>query len=476
MRMLPLFIRLKSRKEMQVSRDFKLTEEEINKAIMRSPYALPNSPGQAGLNASQIKKYFYDFIRSLALSLNVHFDDINLSIGELGEVIEKINERLGEMESNDEGADNATVTEGMLSEHNESADAHKDIRDEIDIARSISTRALNIAQGKNRIHAFVSLEKMFEFIDIHRYYEDYGNSDFESIDEGDIFIIAQKGVPELAVLRLSRYEDEITQDFGADDIAATEFKAGGVYYYTKKDITLVGMEGGSDTSGITDVSQVEEKIALHNEDTSAHSDLREQLTLHNADTGAHTDLREQIALKQNKLSAGDNIEISEDGVISAALDAAGKLDKSTEATERAQAYIKDTDGTQALIDIISNSSAAQDLLVTESYMSSQFYELSNYVEGAFLKSDAASTSLSQAYVKNADGTQTMVDLCVGLKPDSIVIRDANGAICVDNATYATDAVPKHYVDGLINDLRTEIEARLDSIIAQQEALTGGDSV
>ncbi len=442
LRIFPLFIRLKSRKEMQVSRDFKLTEEEINRAIMRSPYALPNSPGQMGLSASQIKKYFYDFIRSLAGSLNIHLDDINLSVSELDELINKINERLGEIEPGENTSDGnegtGSITSEALEAHNSSAEAHTDIREELSIARTIGTRALNIAKGKNRIHVFVSIASMFNFIDIHRYYEDYGNSDFESIDEGDIFIIAEKDTPEFAVLKLARYEDEQTQDISKDDIASTEFKSGGVYYYTKKNITLVGMEGGADTSSILNVSQVQEQIALHSEDKAAHNDIREQ-----------------ISLKQNKLTAGDNIEISDDGVISASagtgegvtVDISGKLDKKTSVTEFSQAYVKKADGTQGLVDIKSSGSVpTSDELVTGNVIATEM--------------NTFARALEQMYQR---------------KDDSIVIRDANGAITVDYAENPTDAVPKHYVDALVEELRSEIEAGLDSIIAIQNSLIGGDA-
>ena len=66
-----------------MSERFKLTQEEINKAIMHSPYALPDSPGTVGLGAGQIKKYFYDFIRFLS-------DKINIHLGQAGDSIEAL--------------------------------------------------------------------------------------------------------------------------------------------------------------------------------------------------------------------------------------------------------------------------------------------------------------------------------------------------------------------------------------------------
>lgn len=454
----------KSRKEGQMSRNFKLTEEEINKAIMRSPYALPDSPGKAGLSASQIKRYFYDFIRSLGESLNIHFDEIDLSMTYFDEVINQINEKINELSNGKEDSSGSEgdgeVSQGTLDAHNTSATAHEDIREEIRTARSLSARAFDLAKGKNRIHVFASLEKMFEFIDIHRYYEDYGNADFEGVQEGDVFIIAQKGIPELAVLQLSMYEDEQTVEINDDNIGTTEFKAGGIYYYAKRKITLIGMEGDADTSTIVDMSQVQEKIDEHNESTASHSDLRAE-----------------IALKQNKLKAGDNITISDDGVISSTYeteetDISGKLDKATNTSDYAQAYIKNSDGTQALVNIKDEcTTPTGNELVTGEAIANRINALEGYIEQAYLRNDASKTSLSQAYVKNADGTQSMVDLCVGLKPDSIVIRGANGSITVDYATNPTDAVPKYYVDSKIG----EVDSVLDSIIAIQNTLIGGEA-
>lgn len=444
-----------------MSRNFKLTEEEINKAIMRSPYALPNSPGKAGLNASQIKRYFYDFIRSLSESLNIHFDEIDLSMTYLDEVINQINEKINELskekdESTDSG-ENGEINQSTIEAHNTSTTAHDDIRQEIKTARSLSARAFDLANGKNRIHVFASLEKMFEFIDIHRYFEDYGNADFEGVQEGDVFIIAQKGTPEFAVLQLSKYEDEQTVEINADTIGTTEFKAGEIYYYSKRNITLIGMEGGADTSSITDLSQVQEKIDEHNESTASHSDLRAE-----------------IALKQNKLRAGSNITISDDGIISSTYEAeetdiSGKLDKETNTSEYAQAYIKNSDGTQALVNIKDEcTTPTGNELVTGEAIANRINALESFIDQGYQKKDSSTTDLSQAYVKNADGTQTMVDLCIGLKPNSIVIRGEDGSITVE-AINPTDAVPKYYVDDKIGGIQTA----LDEIAKLQEQYING---
>ena len=59
-----------------MSDKFKITEEEVNEALMHSPFVLPDSPSHSGLGAGQIKKYFYDFIRQLSKRINGHLSDV----------------------------------------------------------------------------------------------------------------------------------------------------------------------------------------------------------------------------------------------------------------------------------------------------------------------------------------------------------------------------------------------------------------
>lgn len=56
------------------------------------------------------------------------------------------------------------------------------------------------------------------------------------------------------------------------------------------------------------------------------------------------------------------------------------------------------------------------------------------------------TTHIQAYVKNADGTQSMIDLSSSVVANSIMIRDANGNVSVATPTNDNHATPKSYVD------------------------------
>ena len=52
------------------------SDEEINKILLSSPMALPNSPSSYGLRGSNIKEFFYEYIRKLMLLINDHFQRI----------------------------------------------------------------------------------------------------------------------------------------------------------------------------------------------------------------------------------------------------------------------------------------------------------------------------------------------------------------------------------------------------------------
>ena len=463
-----------------MSRDFKLTEEEINRAILRSPYALPNSPSQKGLNASQIKKYFYDFIRSLAESLNIHFDDINLSMAQLDQLIAQINERLSQ-EKNEEGTENEeegkteeTVGIKAIEEHNQSSTAHSDLREDLETACYNSTRALNIAKGKNRITVFPTVEKMFEYIDIHRNYEETGSIGFESIGQGDVFIIAQRGKPEFSVLQLSRYDDTLTRDISASDISSTEFKAGEIYYYTKKNITLIGMEGGADTSAITDLSQVRGEIEAHNVSNLAHSDIRSQLSQ-----------------KQNKLTAGDNIVIDANGKISSTLslnddgvlDLSSKLDKVTEVTANAQAYIKNPNGEQGVINIVNSGSVPnREELVTGNVIVFEFNSFAANVENQ-LANKQDKLIAGDNIIIGEDGTISAIGGVGSADTSNFVTKDALSQTeyeIVESANNYTNETVTSLNQYITNTYATKeelgnIDTALDSIIAIQNSLIGGEA-
>ena len=172
-----------------------------------------------------------------------------------------------------------------------------------------------------------------------------------------------------------------------------------------------------------------------------------------------------LETKQDKLTAGDNITISEDGTISANIQIGedGTIDTSNFATKEDLEAKQDklqfddvpTGGSTNLVNSngifneFCNFSDAYDLIIDDVIKECKQYT-DNMTGGADVSGKldkiTEETQLAQAYIKNADGSQAMVDLCVGLKPESIVIRNTRGAITVDGAQFGTDAVNKKYVD------------------------------
>ena len=154
---------------------FKIKGSEINEVILNSPFSLADSPARLGQRASQTKRYFYQFINTLAEKINLHLGEIDKAIadGELGiadmqDMIAELGEKtaLALLEHNaNEGAHNdirKKITDENNS-HNQSASAHKDIRDELDTLGVEISVALALASGKSRIASFDDEVELFEY-------------------------------------------------------------------------------------------------------------------------------------------------------------------------------------------------------------------------------------------------------------------------------------------------------------------------
>ena len=66
--------------EKQLSDRFKITGGEVNEVILNSPYSLADSPAALGQKASQTKRYFYQFIKTLAEKINLHLGEIDTEL------------------------------------------------------------------------------------------------------------------------------------------------------------------------------------------------------------------------------------------------------------------------------------------------------------------------------------------------------------------------------------------------------------
>ena len=101
---------------------YKITDEEINKVKLNSPFALPDSPTERGMKPGAIKEMFWKpFLELMSL----------------------INRKLGEL-------DNSRA--GDLSAHNVNIEAHRYLRQEIGAAMKKAEDAYGLASGKRAVH------------------------------------------------------------------------------------------------------------------------------------------------------------------------------------------------------------------------------------------------------------------------------------------------------------------------------------
>ena len=161
---------------------YKITDEEINKVKLNSPFALPDSPTERGMKPGAIKEMFWKpFLELMSL--------INSKLGELDNSSKncsnELSSQIGDVASN-------------LSAHDVDNEAHKDIREELSVisndvgtAKSKAKEAYNLASGKRAVH----YEQTMQFAFLHLCY------DSESLNDGDMIVIGAKGVPDLIVFK-----------------------------------------------------------------------------------------------------------------------------------------------------------------------------------------------------------------------------------------------------------------------------------
>ncbi len=260
---------------------FTLSQEEINKALLLSPYSLSDSPRDWGLKAKEIKKYFYQFITYLAEKLNLRLEDV-------GTAITTLEERDGEIERN--GSDSLvrhdasqlshsalfteirTLINGLneslsshrveenahaqeidkkIELHNQGALAHSDIRKSIEELLALSQNAYALAQGKSRI---IPLSDVYELLDMLQNREQ---------SPGDVFILEEKLIPDLIFYKeLSDLEAEeelqngaALLDYDSYALGQVELTPGQVVIaFNKK---LVGTESGVDLSRLATKERVQ---------------------------------------------------------------------------------------------------------------------------------------------------------------------------------------------------------------------------
>ena len=135
----------------------------------------------------------------------------------------------------------------------------------------------------------------------------------------------------------------------------------------------------------------------------------------------------------------------------------GKLTKQDGTSTYPQAYTKGVDGTQAMMDITDSTANnaivrrnGQQVLVPQTPTANSHATSKKYVDDGLsgkLDKQTGATTRHQAYIKDADGTQTMFDVSGSVVASAVVRRDGNGDVIVPTSpTSNSGATSKDYVD------------------------------
>lgn len=245
---------------------YNFTEDEINKILLASPMVLPENPSQYGMKGSNIKGFFYEFIRKLMNLLNEHFiiierdKDLSMSVhngnenshGDIRQILENLKEKdieLGnQIESHYEEVNGAhgeirnKIYQDILS-HDINENAHPSLKSDLLNVRQIAENALNSSQGKTKVYP---VKDVYEMI----------NSLSDTLNVGDRFILSDKNVPDFTLFeKNSQSKDAVI--FTKNDVLSneTEFLPGEIYLYDG--YLLVASESGIDTSLLVKNSEFE---------------------------------------------------------------------------------------------------------------------------------------------------------------------------------------------------------------------------
>lgn len=236
-----------------MSRTFRITEEEINQAVLRSPYSLADSPSRQGMTSAQIKRYFYDFIRYLLERVNLRlgaigtdFDIVYQNLADLADT----DTMLGSAMNNNLNAHNESpsshadirkkITNDIYS-HNAAKVAHMDIRDALKAVKDTASVAFSLASGRQRIYP---LNDIIELCDLS--FSELNVADtILFLDPGECdFIVYESGVSEATEYATNPNDIKITPTQIANgEISFTEGK---IYYLNGT--RLLATKGNMETS------------------------------------------------------------------------------------------------------------------------------------------------------------------------------------------------------------------------------------
>ncbi len=243
-----------------MSERFKITGSEVNEVILKSPYSLADSPAALGQGAAQTKRYFYQFIKTLAEKINLHLGEIDLAItegeGEISEAYERISELAKNADTalNEHNVDesaHADIRREIIDEknsHNKSATAHEDIREVINALDTELKVALALASGKSRVVSFGDEVELFEYA-------------LQDAGVGDILLLEDPNLPDFTVFGVGVDKKEGDIELDMNDIATgTELLPNKKYFIGG--VRLVSSQGHLEASLFAKKDELNEQRAF----------------------------------------------------------------------------------------------------------------------------------------------------------------------------------------------------------------------
>lgn len=268
--------------------DYKITDETLNKILLSSPSALPLSPKEAGMKGERTKAFFYGFIKLLVNAINESldsvkedYDTIPVKINEhnaekervhpyILELISTLQNRIEDVEFKDGELGNAM--QGYVDSHNlQETNVHPTLQAYISNVEAVAYNAYNLAFGKSKIHPFYTLSGFVDHLN-------YASGDY---NVGDVFIFAEKGVPDLVLFEVDANYTE--GDIRIDgDLTGEEELGPGIYYIKGK--RFVSQESGYDHSKLalkTELEVLTKEVALKEYAKTVKTETSETVTLEN---------------------------------------------------------------------------------------------------------------------------------------------------------------------------------------------------
>ena len=153
------------------------------------------------------------------------------------------------------------------------------------------------------------------------------------------------------------------------------------------------------------------------------------------------------------------------GTKTKACETIGAMKKSTKVTTRPQLYMKNPDGTNKTVDATTEAGSSTIPLYSPQGKLSCTAPTANYhtvnkeyADNGFVAKSTEVTTRQQVYVKEPDGTQKMVTLSTDFLSNGIPRYNEYGRLTCADPTSAYNITNKRYVDGLVGDINTVLEA------------------